>query len=309
MQTRIVFMGSPDFAVPSLRALAENFHVVGVVTQPDRLVGRGRKQLNPPAVKTAALEFGLPLIQPASLRREPEAVEQIRAWEPEVICVAAFGQILRPEVLDLPPHGCLNVHASLLPRWRGAAPINAAILHGDKVTGVTIMRMDPGMDTGPVLSQRAIRISDKETAGLLFDKLSTLGAELLVETLPPYLRGEIQPEAQDESLATYAPMLKKEDGRLDFTRPVDHLARQVRAFDPWPGAYTTWKDQVLKIQCATAIDDESLAGTTSPGERTIYRSLPAIGAEGGLLVLEKLQPAGKRIMSGEAFLQGARDWT
>jgi methionyl-tRNA formyltransferase len=227
-----------------------------------------------------------------------------------VIAVAAYGQILRPEVLDLPPYGCLNVHASLLPRWRGAAPINAAILRGDPRTGVTIMRMDAGMDTGPILSQRVIPIEEDDTAGTLSDKLSRIGAELLVETLPAYLRGEISPQAQDDSQATFAPLLKKEDGEMDFSQSASFLARQVRAHHPWPGAFTIWNDLPLKIHQASAVEQPSLGSVTIlPGKRTVYRGLPAIGAADGLLLLEQVQPAGKRSMSGKDFLQGARDWS
>ena len=214
---RIVFMGSPDFAIPTLEALAARYSVIGSVTQPDRPAGRGGT-LKPPAVKSAALRLGIPVIQPEKLRA-PEAMAQLQAWAPDLIVVAAFGQILRPAVLDLPRFGCINVHGSLLPRGRGAAPIQAAILNGDKETGITIMKMDPGVDTGPILSQRAIPIAPDETGGSLFEKMATIGAELLLETLPKYLSGEIQPRPQPEEGATYAPMLKKEDGLLDFTRP------------------------------------------------------------------------------------------
>lgn len=308
MKTRVVFMGSPDFAVPILLALAEKFTVVGVVSQPDRKAGRGRKQLKQPAVKTAAHALNLPIIQPSSLKKDPAAVNQIRAWNPDIIVVAAYGQILRPEVLDLPQNGCLNVHASLLPRWRGAAPINAAILNGDRETGITIMRMDAGMDTGPILSQHAIPIAEDETAGTLFKKLSTLGAELLIKTIPAYLDHRIEPKVQDESLVTYAPMLKKSDGELDFSHPAAYLARQVRAFNPWPGTYTVWKDKTFKIHQASHIDEGSLAFTVMPGERTSYNGVPAIGATDGLLILEVVQPAGRKRLPGKQFLQGARDW-
>src|SRR5512136_2516429 len=212
---RIVFMGSPDFAVPALEALARNYTVVGVVTQPDRPAGRGG-DLRPPAVKEAALRLGIPSIQPEK-SRQPEALDQLKAWAPDVIVVAAFGQILRTNVLELPRFGCINIHGSLLPRWRGAAPIQAAILAGDKETGITIMKMDPGVDTGPILSQRALRMASDETGGSLFVKMSILGADLLLETLPRYLDGELLPQTQPEEGATYAPMLRKEDGLLDFT--------------------------------------------------------------------------------------------
>jgi len=191
MKLRIVFMGSPDFAIPSLNVLAENYTVVGVVTQPDRPAGRGR-DLTPPPVKVLAQQHGLPFIQPDKLR-QPEALEQLRLWHPDLIVVAAFGQILRTEVLDLPKWGCLNVHASLLPCWRGAAPVQAAILHGDDQTGITLMRMDPGVDTGPIISQRALSILPQDTAGSLGKRLAVLGAELLIETLPAYLNGQIIP--------------------------------------------------------------------------------------------------------------------
>ena len=309
IQPRIVFMGSPDFAVPALEALAASggvkprpYNVIGVVTQPDRPAGRGRT-LIPPAVKLAAQALGLPLIQPERLRT-PEAMEQLRAWAPDMIVVAAFGQILRAEVLDLPRYGCINIHASLLPRWRGAAPIQAAILAGDAETGVTIMKMDAGVDTGPLLSQRAILISPDDTARTLFKKLAEVGADLLLETLPGYLSGEVQPQPQDDSQATYAPMLKKEDGLLDFSHPAEELARQVRAFDPWPGAYFEWKGARLKVLRVR------LSGEKSPGagRRLIVAGCPAVGTGKKILILEEVQPAGKKSMPGKAFLAGAKDW-
>lgn len=301
---RIVFMGSPDFALPTLRALAEHFNVVGVVTQPDRPAGRGRK-LVPPPVKALAQELGIPVIQPERLHKAPEAMAQLRAWSPDVIAVAAFGQILKPDVLELPPHGCVNVHASLLPRWRGAAPINAAILHGDRETGITIMQMDVGLDTGPILAQRAIPIGEVDTAGTLFTKLADLGAELLVETLPRYLNGEITPQPQDDAQATYAPMLKKSDGELDFTRPAAELARRVRAFNPWPGTYLQWNGKPLKIHAAHPAEEVESPGA---GVRSIHNGFPAVGTSQGLLVLDTIQPQGKRPMPGDAFLRGARGW-
>ncbi|MFW6164513.1 MAG: methionyl-tRNA formyltransferase [Planctomycetota bacterium] len=235
---RIVFMGTPDFAVPSLTALHDAHHVVGVVTQPDRPAGRGR-DLHQSAVKRAAVERGLPVFQPPSLRT-PEAVARLAEWKPEVIVVAAFGQILTEEVLELPPYGCLNVHASLLPRWRGAAPVAAAILAGDEVTGVTIMKMDAGLDTGPILAQRREPIRADDTRTALTQRLSLLGAELLAETLPAYLAGELVPQPQDDE-ATLAERLRKADGRLDWSRPALVLDRKIRAFTPWPGTFTFWQ--------------------------------------------------------------------
>ena len=204
---RTVFMGSPEFALPSLQALTQTLPVVGVITQPDRPAGRGRVLTAPP-VKLLAQSLGLPVIQPERMR-EPAAMEQLLAWAPDLIVVAAFGQILRPTVLDLPEYGCINVHASLLPRWRGAAPIQAAILVGDECTGVTIMRMDPGIDTGPILNQQSLPILPDDTTLSLSERLATLGAQLLMETLPAYLLGELQPQPQPDTGATYAPMLKK----------------------------------------------------------------------------------------------------
>src|SRR5512141_1991224 len=189
--TKIVFMGSPDFSLAVLRALANAYDVVGVVTQPDRASGRGR-ELKAPPVKVLAQELGLPVMQPEKLK-QPEAMEQLRAWAPDLIVVAAFGQILRKDVLELPRYGCINVHASLLPRWRGAAPINATILAGDDETGITIMKMDVGLDTGPMLRQKSIRLTREDTAGSVFEALARLGADLLLETLPDYLSGRIQP--------------------------------------------------------------------------------------------------------------------
>ena len=296
-------MGSPDFALPSLRALTSRYQIVGVVTQPDRASGRGRA-LKPPPVKTLALELGLPLVQPEKLR-QPEAVQQLRAWNPDLIVVAAFGQILKPEVLDLPRFGCLNVHASLLPRWRGAAPINAAILAGDEEMGVTIMKMDAGLDTGGILAQRAFRLSPDVTAGAAFDALSALGADLLLESLPDYLAGKLTPVPQPEDGVTYAPMLKKEDGRLDFARPADELERRVRAMNPWPGAWFEWDGNLLKVARAKTVNGEK--GWAS-GTRLVVEGRPAVTCADGALVLEEVQPAGKRLMSGRAFLAGARGW-
>ena len=294
-------MGSPDFALPTLKALVDHYDVVGVVTQPDRASGRGRERKAPP-VKTLALELEIPVMQPEKLRL-PEAMEQLRLWAPDLIVVAAFGQILKKDVLELPRFGCINVHASLLPRWRGAAPINAAILHGDEETGVTIMQMDVGLDTGPMLSQRSIRLTRDDTAGSVFEKLSTLGAGLLIETLPDYLSGKLKPTPQPDEGVTYAPMLKKEEGQLDFTQDVNELERRVRAFNPWPGAFLDFDGASLKVHRARAE-----AGDASAGRRLVVQNQPAVGARGGVLILEVVQPPGKKPMSGKSFLAGARNW-
>ena len=300
-KAHIVFMGSPEFALPALKALAENYSVVGVVTQPDRPAGRGRT-LTPPAVKRLAERLDLPLMQPRRLS-QADAMQQLKDWNPDMIVVAAFGQILKPAVLELPPFGCINLHASLLPRWRGAAPIRAAILHGDQETGVTIMKMDAGVDTGPILKQRSTPILPEDTPDALSARLAELGAELLLETLPAYLAGELQPRPQDETQASYAPMLKKEDGLLDFGQSAQGLARRVRGLKPWPGAFMLWQGQRLKIHRAHAE-----AGKANIGQTIIYKGLPAIGTAHGLLVLDELQPAGKKPMPGKVFLNGARGW-
>ena len=302
MSIKIVFMGSPDFSLSALRLLAENYQVVGVVTQPDRASGRGR-ELKAPPVKTLALELKIPVIQPEKLR-EPEAMQQLRDWNPDLIVVAAFGQLLRKDVLDLPKYGCINIHASLLPRWRGAAPINAAILAGDEETGVTIMKMDVGLDTGPMLAMKKIRIRRDDTAGSVFQTLSKLGANLLMETLPDYMDGKITPTPQPEEGATYAPMLKKQDGLLDFTSPVVELERRVRAMNPWPGAWFEWNGNVLKVARASVSEAKGLG----IGSRFTVEGRPAIMSAGGALVLEEVQPAGRKVMPGKSFLAGARDW-
>ncbi|MCB2202863.1 methionyl-tRNA formyltransferase [bacterium] len=300
MEPRIVFMGSPDFSLPTLQALHNNFNVVGVVTQPDRPAGRGR-DLRPPDVKVLAQSLALPLIQPKTLKA-PEAMAQLADWAPDVIVVAAFGQILRENVLTLPEHGCVNVHASLLPRWRGAAPVQAAVLHDDE-TGVTIMKMDKGLDTGPILSQRSMAIPPEMMAGVLFDELAEMGADLLVETLPAYLNGEIKPQAQDDSQSTYAPRLQKSDGELDFSETAAYLARMVRAYNPWPGAYQFLEGARLKVYRAHAV-----SGKAQPGERLIVDEMPAWGTAEGLLVLDEVQLAGRSRVQGEDFLNGAKNW-
>src|SRR5215204_5510280 len=299
--TKIVFMGSPDFSLPSLRALAQHYEVAGVITQPDRASGRGREVKSPP-VKTFALALGIPIMQPEKLRAL-EAMEQLRAWAPDLIVVAAFGQILKKDVLELPRYGCINVHASLLPRWRGAAPINAAILAGDEETGITLMQMDVGLDTGPTLAKSSIRLTPTDTAGSVFQTLSQLGADLLIKTIPRWIAGEIQPQVQDDALATYAPMMKKEEGKLDFTDDVHELERRVRAFNPWPGTFMDFNGTILKVHRAHVEH-----GDVEVGQRLIVEDQPAVGARGGLLILDEVQPGGKKSMNGKSFLAGARSW-
>ena len=299
---RILFMGSPDFAAVTLKYLAEKFNVVGVVTQPDRRAGRGKKLVSPP-VKILADELGIPTIQPRRVRSE-DSMDSIRRFAPDLIVVAAYGQILRPELLNLPPRGCINVHGSLLPRWRGAAPIQASILAGDAETGITIMLMDEGIDTGDMLAKRALPIAYDDTTETLFAKLAPLGAELLVETLPKYLSGEIQPQKQPEEGATYAKMLKKADGLLDFSKTAVELERQIRAFTPWPGTFFEWNGAPLKVYRAK-VDAGRSPGI---GTQVKIKGVPAIGTSEGILILEEVQPAGKKSMSGKSFLAGGRVW-
>jgi len=300
MSIRVVFMGSPDFALPSLHALAKIYQVVGVVTQPDRASGRGRELKSPP-VKTLALELNIPIIQPEKLK---EATSQLQTWNPDVIVVAAFGQILKKEVLDFPKYGCINIHASLLPRWRGAAPINAAILAGDQETGVTIMKMDVGLDTGPMLAKKSIRLNPDDTAGSVFQTLSTLGADLLIETLPKIIDRSITPQPQPDEGTTYAPMLKKEDGKLNFNQSVYEIERRVRAMNPWPGAWFEWNGNQLKVMRVSVSEKKS----GEIGNRFTVEGRGAVTCVDGSIILEEVQPAGKKTMSGKSFLLGVKNW-
>jgi len=314
---RIVFMGTPEFAVVSLAALVEHaapgrlvadgLDIVAVVTRPDKPAGRGRAVAVSP-VKRYALDHGLPVWQPGSLRRA-ENQEQIRQLAPDVIVVAAFGQILPAEVLALPPRGCLNIHASLLPRHRGAAPISAAILAGDAETGVSIMLMDAGIDTGPVLSQRALPIAPDDTTGTLTAKLARLGAELLIETLPRWLAGDLEPQPQDEARVTYAPALVKEQGHIDWSQPAAIIARQVRAYQPWPGAATTWQGRLLKIIRAQPLPPDANQQTERMPGRVVVASSPSgraliVSCGTDALRLEVVQLEGRRAMSADEFLRG-----
>lgn len=296
---RVVFMGSPEFAVPSLRELAEHFKVVAVITQPDRPAGRGRA-MQPSPVKEAALELGLPLWQPESLRGA-ENLEHLASLRPDCVVVAAYGEILSQPVLDVPPRGFLNVHASLLPLYRGASPVSAAILAGERETGVTIMRLDSGMDTGPVLAQDRTPILSDESRGSLEAKLAELGAGLLVRVLPAWLAGDIVAEPQDDSRATVTRPLTKTDGEVDWNRPADYTARQIRAMDPWPGAYTHWGTHLLKLWQAEAVN---LAGKAAPGTVSQYPDGITVIAGQGQLRLLTVQPEGKPRMSVDDFVRG-----
>lgn len=302
---RVVFMGTPEFAVPSLRTLADDgrYDIVGVVTQPDRPAGRGNKLTACP-VKRFAVERGLPVFQFERIRR-PEGVETMRELAPDVAVTAAFGQILTQELLDIPVHGTVNVHASLLPKHRGAAPINWCILLGETVSGVTIMRTDAGIDTGDMLRSASTPIGGMETAGGLTERLSLLGAELLKDTLPDYLAGRIIPVAQDPDAASYEPMLKKEMGEIDWTRPASEIACQVRGFNPWPCAYTDMPGGRLKIYLARAVEMDSDAPAGTVVVSGAKEGLFVRCGEGALEILELQAPSGKR-MAAKAYLMGKR---
>ncbi len=303
MTTRVIFMGTPDFAVPSLAALlASGYDVVSVATQPDRPAGRGRK-LSASPVKRFAGEHGLTVLQPTTLR-SPEPLAALSALAPDLIAVAAYGLILPQKVLDIPPHGCLNVHGSLLPKYRGAAPIPAAILAGEDEMGITIMLMNAGMDTGPILSQATCSIGPQDTTGTVTAKLAELGASLLTETLPRWLAHEIEPQPQDDELASYAPMIRKADGRINWTLSAEQIARRVRAHQPWPGATTFWNGKPLKLLRVQALPEEAVDGPQ--GRVVAWGDGAAVVTGQGLLLLEKLQLAGKRALPIGDFLRGQR---
>jgi len=301
----IVFIGTSDFAVPSLRRLVADGHTIStVLTQPNRPAGRGR-HLTPPPIKTAAEELGLPVLQPPTLR-DAAVLEQLRALDPETIVAVAYGQILRQDVLDIAPRGVLNVHPSLLPRHRGASPIAGAILAGDHETGVTIMLMDPGMDSGPILSQRRVPLGSDETAGTLTASLAGLGADLLADTLPRWLAGEINPQPQDASQATVTRLIKKEDGAIDWTLPAIDISRRVRAYNPWPGATTSLNGEPLHIWRASPQDGSSgdPPGTVVVPPPELIDPALIVQTGDGLLTIHELQRPGRKPLSAADFLRG-----
>lgn len=306
-------MGSPDFAAPSLRRLIDDgYNVVGVYTQPDRAAGRGRHVAAPP-VKRVAEEAGLPVFQPVSLR-QPGAVAELASLRPDLIVVVAFGQILRPSVLELAPRGALNVHASLLPKYRGASPVAAALLNGEQFTGVTIMLLDEGMDTGPVLAQQTEPVLPQDTTGTLSARLAQTGAALLVATLPRWLAGQIEPQPQDESRATLTRRIDKEDGRLDWRLSARDLWGRVRAYTPWPSATTSLDGTPVQILQAWPLDDRE---TSDPGRIValphavdlpdgMERARFGVETGHGLLLPLVLQKAGRRPLSARDFANGER---
>ncbi len=301
---RIVFMGTPQFAVPALRRLVENgYQVAAVYTRPDKKAGRGRLPAVSP-VKQAAEKLGLQLRQPESLK-EAAVLAELASFKADAIVVAAYGQLLPPSVLQLPRFGCLNIHPSLLPRHRGASPVAAAILAGDRFTGVSIMLLDEGLDTGPIVAKTRIAVMDNDSGGSLNLKLSLVAASLLTDVLPDWVKGRLEARPQAEAGITYSSAIKKQDGCIDWQRPALEIWRRVRAFQPWPGCYSHWRGKILKI-----IEAAPLAGAGEAAGRVI--SLPdgslAVATGDGLLRLLLLQLEGKRAMEAGEFLRGQRDF-
>lgn len=299
---RIVYMGTPRFAVPPLRALHREGHeIVGVVTRIDKPAGRGRETL-PPPVKVAAGELGLTVLQPPRVRA-PEFIRVLMDLQPGVIVVAAYGQILPREILALPRHGCVNIHASLLPKYRGAAPINWAVIRGEAETGNTIMQMDEGMDTGAILMQERIPVASEDTAGSLTDKLSQLGARMIATALPLIEAGKLTPVAQDHEAATLAPLLRKDDGMIDWTLPARDIHNRVRGLSPWPGAYGFLDGTMIKIITSAVRTGSGDSGVLQqPDTSTI-----TVGTGTDLLEIVSIQPAGKKPMTAAEFLRGHRN--
>jgi methionyl-tRNA formyltransferase len=305
---KLVFMGSPAFALPALQSLMSNqYDLAAVYTQPDKRTGRGQ-QLMPCPVKQFAVENGLRVIQPETFKN-PDEVSVLAGLRPDIIIVAAYGQILPDSVLHLPKYHCINIHPSLLPKYRGPSPVAAAILNGDITTGVTIMLIEKRVDSGPVLSQKEITVGTEDTTGSLSERLAKLGAGLLVETLPAWIDGKIQPRAQDEMKASYTRMETKEDGRLEWKLPAVQLGRRVRAYYPWPGCFTDWKGMRLKIIKAAPVEQ---TGAGNIGEVV---ALPRTSGDGvgvrtpdGLLGLITVQMEGKKEMSVVDFMAGHRDF-
>lgn len=302
---RVIFMGTPAFAVPALDALLDaNCDIVGVYTQPDRRSGRGRRLTAPP-VKQAAIERGLPVFQPPSLRRDEEARRHIASLAPDLIVVVAYGLFLPSDTLGVPPLGALNIHPSLLPRHRGPSPVATAILEGDASTGVTVMRLDEGMDSGPIIAQRRTPIGAEETAEDLTIRLFDMGAELLAETIYLWRDGEIAPVPQSEADATITRLLKREDGAIDWAQSAERIERQIRAYHPWPGSFTHWQGRQLKVHKASALD--GIEGE-SPGTVTQLPQGIAVATGEGALLLRRVQVEGRQATGISDFVRGYRDF-
>ncbi len=313
---RLIYMGTPQFAVPALEVLikgrepgailAEGYEIACVITRPDKPVGRGKEIIYSP-VKQSALAHELSVWQPGSFKKE-ENSRALEAYRADLYIVAAFGQILPQNVLDQPRYGTLNIHASLLPQYRGVSPITQAILQGDSEAGVTIMLLDAGIDTGPMLYKRSIPVEQDDTGGSLTIKLAALGAEALVEALPRWIQGEIVPEPQnDDEASSYTHMIKKEDGQIFWERPAAAIVRAVRAYNPWPSAYTHWRGKIFKIlsarPLAVSLGEAPPAGTLILHREPGMQSLAVVTGL-GLLLIDRLQLEGKKAMSGDEFLRG-----
>lgn len=302
---KIVFMGTPDFAAGALRALIKaDYEIAAVVTQPDKAKGRSGEPM-PSPVKVCALEYAIPVLQPGRIKT-PEAVEELRAYKADIFIVAAYGQILSREILEMPPLGSLNIHASLLPKYRGASPIQHAIIEGEEKTGITIMQMDAGIDTGDMLYKKEIRIEPEDTYETLHDRLAALGGETVVEALRLLEQGKLKPEKQEGSRSCYAPLIRKEDGKIDFSRTAEEIDRLIRGMTPWPSAYTGYKGKQLKIWRALPDMGQDAAGH-EPGEiLRVERDSVTVAAGRGTLKLLELQLEGKKRMSAHDFLLGVR---
>src|SRR3989339_198489 len=304
---KIIFIGTPEYSVPTLEALIadERFKVAAVITAPDAPVGR-KQILTPPPVKVATQKFNLPILQPSKLCGKDVAVHrlygELRDIKPDAIITIAYGQIIPPEILNLPKFGCLNLHASLLPKYRGASPIQAAVKNGDAQSGVTLMKMDKGLDTGPVIAQEKITIANNETGESLHDKLAKLSAQTLLKYLPDYLAGKITLQPQDDIKASLAPKLTRQNGCIDWTKPAVEIERLVRAYYPWPGTWSTWDTHTLKIISVSSKILKS-AGN-QPGSIFKYNEKLAVQCGENALVIETLQLEGKKLMSAEEFLRG-----
>lgn len=298
---RVIFMGTPDFAVGTLEAVAKAGHeVVLAVTQPDKPKGRGNTMQFPP-VKEKALEYGIEVYQPKRVR-EPECVAYLKQYEPDIIIVVAFGQILSTEILEMPKYGCVNVHASLLPKYRGAAPIQWAVINGEKISGVTTMRMNEGIDTGDIIEQAELALAPDETGGSLFDRLAEVGAELCLHTLTEIEAGRAVYTKQEEAEATHVGMIKKQFGKIDWTKSAEEIERLIRGLNPWPSAYTSLNGKTLKIWKASV----QPGGEPADAGKIVLVSKKEIGVQTGrdILILQELQLEGKKRMSADAFLRG-----
>lgn len=298
---RVIFMGTPDFAVPSLEALLTKHEVVLVVTQPDKPKGRGKKMV-PTPVKTCALEHGIPVLQPEKVK-EPEFVEQLRSYEPDLIAVTAFGQILSEPILEMPKYGCINVHGSLLPKYRGAAPMQWSIIDGEKMTGITTMYMAKGLDSGDMLLKAEVEITDEDTFATIHDKMAVTGANLLLDTLDQLEAGTLERIPQDHDAATYAPMITKETGHIDWSKNRQDIINLIRGLNPVPAAYTIYEEEVLKIFGAALSDVQADSAANGEIVAVVKKGFVVKCGDGCLLITEVQARGGKRMMT-DAYLRG-----